>query len=937
MAYIEPMNIKLLLLITITFSSTFLIAQNNIKIKGSINDTTNSNKHLANMTICVLNAKDSTIVQFTYSKTDGSFNFNGLPGGNYILLISYPQYADYVEKFSLDTSNSMHDFSNIIMNSKAKLLEEVVIKGKISAIQMKGDTTEFNAKAYVIQPNDKVEDLLRQLPGIQVDQHGKITAQGKTVTKVLLDGEEFFGDDPTIVTKNIRADMVDKVQLFDKKSDQAAFTGIDDGIKIKTLNIKLKEDKKKGTFGKVNAGIGTKNYYNGQAIYNRFTANKKYAAFLTIANDGKTGLPNVDNNKIGFGTVSIGNNGLINTENGSDALDSYNGIYGGRGNPSIRNGGMHYDGKWNDINKQSINTNYQIGSIRVTGINTSNTQLSLPAGLINTSSNETFDNYAFRQKLDATYRLKIDSVSDLKMAGDLITKNFNLDNNHLTASENEYSKLINRQTKSVTNKGNQEMFDGSAFYTKKFQKPRRTLSWELNNSYNKNETKGFLHSATDFYNTLGTKDSTENTDQFKTSRVTNFILTSDVTYTEPISKSLSIMANYVLGVNKSVADRQSFNQSAAGHYDVLDQAYSNNYSFNQLTNQVGGLFIYTKNKTYFNIGTNVSTITFTQKDIDNDNSYARNFVNWAPRMFYKYSFSLQRLLIFTYNGNNKQPNIEQIQPVRSNMDPLNITSGNPNLKQSFTNSFRLNYQVNNPVNNHSMYVEALYSVISDNISSNITTNGSSGKTAIKYTNLSGKSPYEYSLFAAISRSISPRDIRLDLTLETKGSVSYSYINNVINSSNNYSYSGRVSLSKSRKNKFSIYFSAAPNYTINEFSLQSQYTNNAFGFNSTGMGRVFLPSKFQLVTDISYTYAGKTKSFEAQKRTLWNASLSRTLLKGDNLKLAVSGNDLLNQNKVLSRSISNGTFIQSTSTNIQRYFMLTVSWDFTKFGMVPVKN
>ncbi|MEO5995048.1 MAG: TonB-dependent receptor, partial [Chitinophagaceae bacterium] len=830
------MNIKLLFIIASTFTSTFLIAQNNIKLKGLVNDTSFANKHLANMTVCVLNAKDSTIVQFTYSKADGSFNFSGLSGGNYILLISYPQYADYVEKFSLDTSNLMHDFGNIIMNSRARVLEEVVIKGKISAIQMKGDTTEYNAKAYVIQPNDKVEDLLRQLPGIQVDQNGKITAQGKTVTKVLLDGEEFFGDDPTIVTKNIRADMVDKVQLFDKKSDQATFTGIDDGFKTKTLNIKLKEDKNKGVFGKVNAGIGTNNYYDGQAIYNRFAANKKYAAFLTIANDGKTGLLNVDNNKIGYDNAGGGSTGLINTENGSDALDSYNGIYGGRGNPSIRNGGIHFDGKWNDINKQSINTNYQIGSIRVTGVNTINTQQSLPAGLINTSSNETFDNYAFRQKLDATYRLKIDSGSDLKMAGDLITKNFNLDNNHLTASENENGKLINRQTRSMTNKGNQAMFDGSAFYTKKFQKPRRTLSWELNNSYNNNETKGFLHSAIDFYNILGTKDSTENIDQYKTSRVTNFTLTSDVTYTEPISKSLSLRATYGLGVNKSIADRQSFNQSAAGHYDVLDQAYSNNYSFNQLTNRVGGLFIFTKNKTYFNVGTDVSKIKFVQHDVGNDNSYKRNFINWAPRMFYKYSFSLQRLLIFTYDGITTQPNIDQIQPVRSNMDPLNITVGNPNLKQSFTNNFRLNYQVNNPVNYHGMYLEARYSVISDNISSNITTNGSSGKTAIQYTNLSGKSPYYYSLFADISRRITPGDIRFDLSLRAMGSVSYSYINNVINSSGNYSYSGRVSLSKSRKNKFSIYISAAPNYTINEFSLQSQYNNNAFGFNSTGSGR-----------------------------------------------------------------------------------------------------
>ena len=175
---------------------------------------------------------------------DGSFSIKGLNPGKFILLMSYPGYADYVEHFTLDSLHQLHNFGNVSMQLKERLLKEVIIKGTAAAIKIKGDTTEFNAAAYTIQPNAKVEDLLKQLPGIQVDKDGKITAQGQRVNKVLVDGEEFFGDDPTLVTKNIRADMVDKVQLYDKKSDQAAFTGIDDGQKTKTINIKLKDDKK---------------------------------------------------------------------------------------------------------------------------------------------------------------------------------------------------------------------------------------------------------------------------------------------------------------------------------------------------------------------------------------------------------------------------------------------------------------------------------------------------------------------------------------------------------------------------------------------------------------------------------------------------------------------------------------------------------------------
>jgi hypothetical protein len=169
------------------------------------------------------------------------------------------------------------------MSLKSRLLKEVLIKGTVAAIKIKGDTTEYNAKAFVIQPNSKVEDLLKQLPGIQVDKDGKITAQGQTVNKVLVDGEEFFGDDPTLVTKNIRGDMVDKVQLYDKKSDQATFTGIDDGEKTKTINIKLKEDKKNGYFGKIDAGVGTDGYYEGQALYNKFKGKKKFRLMVPSA------------------------------------------------------------------------------------------------------------------------------------------------------------------------------------------------------------------------------------------------------------------------------------------------------------------------------------------------------------------------------------------------------------------------------------------------------------------------------------------------------------------------------------------------------------------------------------------------------------------------------------------------------------------------------
>ncbi|MDB5016245.1 MAG: TonB-dependent receptor, partial [Mucilaginibacter sp.] len=231
------MKFTIILIIFTSFFTFTLKAQNLYTIKGSIQDTA-SNAKLPNTTICVLNAKDSILRAFTRAGVNGTFNISNLGKGKFILLVTYPGYADYVEPFNLDSIKASHDFGKLNMILKARLLADVIVKGTRAAIKIKGDTTEFNAAAFTIQPNSKVEDLLKQLPGIQVDKDGKITAQGQTVTKVLVDGEEFFGDDPTLVTKNIRGDMVDKVQLYDKKSDQATFTGIDDGQRTKTINIK---------------------------------------------------------------------------------------------------------------------------------------------------------------------------------------------------------------------------------------------------------------------------------------------------------------------------------------------------------------------------------------------------------------------------------------------------------------------------------------------------------------------------------------------------------------------------------------------------------------------------------------------------------------------------------------------------------------------------
>ena len=466
------------LLLSFIFVNSFAQSDKYL-IKGKVTDTAASYT-MVNSAVTILNQKDSTLVKFARVIQDGTFQINNLKAGKFILLITYPGYADYIEQFALDSVKPIIEFKPINLLLKSTLLENVIIQGKAAAIKIKGDTTEYNAGSYNIQPNSKVEDLLKQLPGMQVDKDGNITAQGKSVKKVLVDGEEFFGDDPTLVTKNIRADMVDKVQLYDKKSDEAAFTGIDDGVENKTINIKLKEDKKNGYFGKVDLGVGTDKFYQGQAMINIFKGKRRVSGYGIIGNTGTTGLGWEDNDKYGGSGGMEFDDGVFFI-NSDDDFGGWNGRYDGRGIPITRTGGLHFEDKWNK-DKFSLNTNYKIGHLGVKGSNSNLTQNILPqdangiSRTINSASGQQFDNSTFRQKLDATLTFQLDSTSTLKVMVDGTKKQSKTDEQFNSLSSRGDSSIINTGDRKLTNDGDQNIFNVSAFYTKKLKKKGRTFS-----------------------------------------------------------------------------------------------------------------------------------------------------------------------------------------------------------------------------------------------------------------------------------------------------------------------------------------------------------------------------------------------------------------------------------------------------------------------------
>ncbi|HVG41354.1 MAG TPA: carboxypeptidase regulatory-like domain-containing protein, partial [Chitinophagaceae bacterium] len=533
--------------------------------KGIVRDTSEK-KNLQNAVISILGKKDSVLTHFTRTNKNGEFEITSVKEGAYVLLVTYPKFADYVDEIQIK-NNEVKNIGNIALTNKSELLKEVVIRGG-AAIRIKGDTTEFNADSFVVREGATVEELLKKLPGFQVNSKGEITAQGKRVEKVLVDGEEFFGDDPTMATQNLSAKAVDKVQLFETKSDQQQMTGITTGNEGKTLNIKLKEDKKKGAFGKVNAGTDFTKYYDAKALYNKFIGKRKLSAYASRTNITTGSLNWEDRQKLG-----------IEEDMEYDEISGYYMITGGndefndwsfRGLPNAYTAGALFIDKWNG-DKQSLNTSY-----RFNRLGTENTTSRYVQSILNNTINyrntfSTNNGYNQQHALNGKYEWKVDSLTTFKFstAGvHKISETFTNTNTEYLNNAKEYINTSDQQRESSTKR---MQSDNVLTYKQLFKKKNRQLLATLRFGITNDDNSGNIKTRAEFYK-RGVVDSVDVLDQLKNFNGESITLGSKVTFSEPINDKWNVVLDYALNKNNSTSKRNTFNKDNNGKYEVLDSA-----------------------------------------------------------------------------------------------------------------------------------------------------------------------------------------------------------------------------------------------------------------------------------------------------------------------------------------------------------------------------
>jgi outer membrane beta-barrel protein/carboxypeptidase family protein len=906
----------------------YCIAQT-ASVKGTVTDTSEK-KNLSNAVVAILRKSDSVLVKFTRSDAEGKFTISKLPEGKFFLLVTHPNYADYFDDADLDGKSEL-TMKTVPMITKAQLLEEVIVKQSLGSIRMKKDTTEFIADSFKLAPNATVEDLLRRLPGFQVDKDGKITAHGETVPKVLVDGEEFFGNDPTVAIQNIRADNVERVQLYDKKSDQSAFSGIDDGQRTKTVNLKLKENKKNGYFGKATVGGGLKDKFQNEAMFNAFRGKRKIAAFGTMANTGKTGLSWSDQNNYSSGSE------MIEMDDGMGFYMSSNDDFGGGGTfygeglPKGWSGGLHYSNKYNE-GKNSLNGSYRYNKLNTEGGGRTTSQFILPDTLYYRNEQTTSLQSRLRNLVNGTFEAQIDSFTTLKVTANGSIGKTDQYNMNFAESLNEELQKVNQSERRSTSTADNQSLTTTALLRKRFKKPGRTVSLNFNQTYNNREADGFLFSDNRYYNTDNTLKQRDSINQQKRNNNNSLTLAGKIVFTEALTKSFFVEANYSLASSNSRTERITL-ANINGKYEDYVDSLSTDYAFDVLTNRGGLSFRLNKKKYNFSIGSDISNSNFKQKDLLQDTTRSYDYLNLFPRANLTYIMGPQRRLSFNYNGNTRQPTIDQLQPLRDNTDPLNIYSGNPNLRQEFRNTFRLSYNDYKVLNSQSIYASFNFSTVSNAIGTAETFDYALGKRIYAPVNVTGN--YNLNGYAGYGWKIKKWDLNVNFNLDGNTGKNNTIVNNEKNVNTNSRLGGGVNLYYFKQKKVNLGLWSSISRNISKSSIRKDFETKYWAANINPNATVYLPLKFEIGTDGSIDIREKTSLFDRNLNVIkWNAWAAKKFFKEESLILRFEVRDILDQNIGFQRNISSTNITERTYDTLRRFWLVSLTYNFNKNGKAP---
>ena len=920
---------KLLSLLSLVFLVSFASAQSVATVKGVLIDSLNK-QSLKDASIVVLAASDSSLEVFTLAKADGSFIINNAPFGEMLVQVKFQGYEPFSKKIIFSAKNSSVDLGTIYLKTAANDLGNVTVTQ--SPVKMNKDTVEFTASAFKTKPNAVAEDLLKKIPGIQVDKDGGIKAQGETVQRVLVDGKRFFGDDPKMATRNLPPDIIDKIQVFDAASDQSAFTGFDDGNRVKTINITTRKDKRKGYFGRAALGAGAN---SDDALYDNNINISKFNGDQQITFTGQANNVNKQNFSVQDMLGSLGGGGFGGgggrgggATMGGGGGGGLLGTGGGGGIVKTLAAGLNYKDNWGTKTQFS-------GSYFYNDQTTTRDQNSLTENLVTGSTDSSIFSKQVQSSVtnNKNHRINFNIETNFDTSNTLIIRpNISFQNTHSETFQTTSStrgKLTSLNSSRVNSVRDNEGINGSleATFRHRFAKKGRTYSIGLNSSYNTNDGSGSNWSQNQF--NLPSRNYTDTLDQIYTTNRDGKNNSATLSYTEPIGKNKQIEFNYNISSNVNTSGRSTLGYNkATSDYDIAVPNLSNIFENTFNANRVTVNYRIQNAKYNFSIGSGLQVGDLVSKNISTNVNLKQHFVNLFPSANFRYDFTKSKNLRMFYNGRTAQPSAEQLQPVIDNSNPLLIRTGNPNLKQQFSHSFRFLFNSFDIFTQKIIFATLSGSFIENDIQNSTTISGG-GVQTIKPVNLSGT--YNINGFFNYGFPIKKPKSNLNLMANVSRNQTQTLVNSISNFTRNTNLGGTISWTTNIKEGFDMNFSSNSNLTMARYTLQPQQNGDFFSQTVSAEATIYSKSGWVLSTDFDYIYnAGRSEGFNTSI-PLWNASLSKQMLKNKAGELKFYVFDLLNQNISISRNVTSN-YIQDLQTRVlKRYFMISFTYNLRKFG------
>lgn len=913
---------------------------------GGIVANKSNQKNLNKALVYILNKKDSSVIKTAITDENGRFIIKDISVGNYLISSKFIGYIDYYAPLTV-----VLEFNRIKIEMEEAAIEMMSV-GKTAqknAVSQKSDTLEFNSSSYKVNPDATVEDLVKKMPGITTEG-GVLKTQGEEIKKVTIDGQDFFGDDANAALKNLPAELVSKVQVFDRMTDQAQFSGIDDGNSQKSLNIITKNGKNNGQFGKVYGGIGTKDRFAAGGNINIFSKNNRLSVIGLSNNINQQNFSSDDITGL-LGTSPGGQRPSGRTQGGSGGARNFGG--GGSasnflsGNQSGVNTTHSFGLNYNLLNqkKLKIGVSYFFNY----GGNKNTTLLDRTYFLSNElnqfySQEDTTDNKNLNHRINSRLEYQLDSFNSFIITPSIRFQNSSLSSIFNGNNKNDTLRPINNTKSSNLTKSNAYNFNNSILWRKKFKNKTSSLSANVTTGFNSSQRSNELNTNNEFYIPFNRNNSFLQEFNNPSSTVN---LSSNISFSQILNKSMSIEVNYAPSfiLNKNDKKTMTFDNGTQS-FSILDTLLSSKFKNTNISNKFGLNYTIQNTKTSLRFGADYKITSLEgQSEFPNSNLVQKSFKNILPNFMFTHKFDANKNFRLYYRSNTNLPSITNLQNVIDNSNPLLLSVGNPNLTQDFNNFIFMRYISTNIKKGRSFFAMMNYSATQNYIGNStliaerdtIINNNiklSKGVQLSLPENLSGYQSYRtYTNYGATIKSIKSN---------INGNLGYNYtqtpamINGVKNLSKNNAVNAGANLSSNISEKLDFNMGYSFNYNLIENTLQKKL-NNIFIIQNLNVKVNYMPKNYLVInSELNRSaYSGLGASFN-QKIWLWNAGIGYKFTKSKRAEIKISVFDILNQNNAISRTI-NENYIEDNFTKVlNRFYMLTFTYNVRNFKNNNIK-